>query len=175
MADFARVATRIGHGLGEEMRSLTDEAISRIRLSQNRFATEEDVLTTLLKFWLTRHKPVVDGSMDLGSVANEGRPVTTAELLPELNAIAREFDLRFQAGTPESLGRRIRNMEAALAQVFEIASNHGKKQDDCKVSELDRRGGRWSALGGRRKSWLAGAWISGLETILPGAGRSDRC
>ena len=48
-------------------------------------------------------------------------------------------------------------------------------QDDCKVSELDRRGGRWSALGGRRKSWLAGAWISGLETILPGAGRSDRC
>ena len=48
-------------------------------------------------------------------------------------------------------------------------------QDDCKVSELDRRGGRWSGLGGRRKSWLAGAWISGLETILPGAGRSDRC
>ena len=32
-----------------------------------------------------------------------------------------------------------------------------------------RRAGRWSALGGRRKSWLAGAWISGLETILPGA------
>ena len=127
MADFARVATRIGHGLGEEMRSLTDEAISRIRLSQNRFATEEDVLTTLLKFWLTRHKPVVDGSMDLGSVANEGRAVTTAELLPELNAIAREFDLRFQAGTPESLGRRIRNMEAALRQVFEIESDHGRK------------------------------------------------
>ena len=48
-------------------------------------------------------------------------------------------------------------------------------QDDCKVSELDRRGVRWSALGGRRKSWLAGAGISGLETILPGAGRSARC
>ena len=48
-------------------------------------------------------------------------------------------------------------------------------QDDCKVRELDRRGGRWSALGGRRKSWLAGAGTSGLETILPGAGRSDRC
>ena len=77
------------------MRSLTDEVISRIRLSQYRFATEEDVLTTLLKFWLTRDKPVVDGNMDLGSVANEGRPVTTAELLPELNAIAREFDLRW--------------------------------------------------------------------------------
>ena len=104
MADFARVATRIGHGLGEEMRSLTDEVVSRIRLSQNRFATEEDVLTTLLRFWLTRHKPVVDGGMNLGSVANEGRPVTTSELLPELNAIAREFELRFQAGTPESLG-----------------------------------------------------------------------
>ena len=48
-------------------------------------------------------------------------------------------------------------------------------QDDCKVRRLDRRGGRWSALGGRRRSWLAGAWTSGGETILPGAGRSARC
>ena len=59
------------------------------------------------------------------------------------------------------------------ALIFEQSG--GSPQDDCKVSELDRRAGRWSALGGRRKSWLAGAWISGLETILPGAGRSDRC
>ena len=49
------------------------------------------------------------------------------------------------------------------------------RQDDCKVRRLDRRGGRWSALGGRRRSWLAGAWTSGGKTILPGAGRSARC
>ena len=50
-----------------------------------------------------------------------------------------------------------------------------KGQDDCKVRRLDRRGGRWSALGGRRSFWLAGAWTSGEETILPAAGRSARC
>ena len=64
--------------------------------------------------------------------------------------------------------RRIKNVPGRKTDVLDC-------QDDCKVSELDRRAGRWSALGGRRKSWLAGAWISGLETILPGAGRSDRC
>ena len=31
-------------------------------------------------------------------------------------------------------------------------------QDDCKVRRIGRRGGRWSGLGGRRTSWLAGAW-----------------
>ena len=58
---------------------------------------------------------------------------------------------------------------------WKVNRGHVYPQDYCKVRKLDRRGGRWSALGGRRKSWLAGAWISGLETILPGAGRSDRC
>ena len=58
------------------------------------------------------------------------------------------------------------------ASVNEVSARY---QDDCKVRRLDRRGGRWSALGGRRRSWLAGAWTSGGETILPGAGRSARC
>ena len=48
-------------------------------------------------------------------------------------------------------------------------------QDDCKVREFVRRGGRWSGLSGRRSSWLAGAWTSGVETILPGSERSARC
>ena len=43
-------------------------------------------------------------------------------------------------------------------------------QDDCKVRRLDRRGGRWSVLGGRHRSWLSGAWTSGGETIPPIAG-----
>ena len=127
MADFARVATRIGHGLSDEMRDLTNDVISRIRLAQNRFATEEDALTTLLKVWLSRTRPVVEGSMDMGGVPNEGRPVTTSELLPELNAIAKEYDIRFRPGTPVALGRQIRNMEAALAQTIKVEGHHGRK------------------------------------------------
>ena len=48
-------------------------------------------------------------------------------------------------------------------------------QDDCKVRRFGRRAGRWSALGGRRSFWLAGAWTSGQETILGGAGHSMPC
>ena len=72
---------------------------------------------------------------------------------------------------PSTLGTFLRSFRWGHVRQLDRVS----RQDDCKVSELDRSGGRWSALGGRRKSWLAGAWISGLGTILPGAGRSDRC
>ena len=48
-------------------------------------------------------------------------------------------------------------------------------QDDCKVRKLVSRGGRWSALGGRHRSWPARAWTSWEETIPPGAGRSAQC
>ena len=124
MADFARVATRIGHGQGPEAAELTDEVISRIRLSQNRFSTEEDILTTLLQTWLSRTAPTDEGGMDLGAVSNEGRVMGTGELLLELNAIAREFDLRFKPGTPTALGRRMQNMEASFQQLFEVKRSH---------------------------------------------------
>lgn len=55
-----------------------------------------------------------------------------------------------------------------------MAAHHKLKhpvcqQDDCKVRRLDRRRGRRSALGGRRKFWLARAQASGEGAILPGA------
>ena len=56
-----------------------------------------------------------------------------------------------------------------------IATQAPLTQDDCKVRRLDRRGGRWSVLGGRHRSWLSGAWTSGGETIPPIAGRSAQC
>ena len=124
MADFARVATRIGHGQGPEAAELTDEVISKIRLSQNRFSTEEDTLTTLLQTWLSRTAPTDEGGMDLGAVSNEGRVMDTSELLLELNAIAREFDLRFKPGTPTALGRRMQNMEASFQGLFEVKRTH---------------------------------------------------
>ena len=118
MADFARVATRIGKGLGPEMGAITDEVVSRIRLAQYRFATEEDALTTLLGVWLTRSAPKAADGMDLGDIPNEGRQVTTGELLLELNSIAREFDMKLRVSSPEGLGKQISNMEAALSRHF---------------------------------------------------------
>ena len=127
MADFARVATRIGKGLGPEMGAITDEVVSRIRLSQYRFATEEDSLTTLLGVWLTRNQPRSNDNMDLGDVPNAGRKVTTRELLVELNAIAKEYDMRLRTGTPETLGRQLKNMQAAMSQTFAMTWGHTKK------------------------------------------------
>ena len=59
-----------------------------------------------------------------GAVSNEGRVMGTGELLLELNAIAREFDLRFKPGTPTALGRRMQNMEASFQQLFEVKRSH---------------------------------------------------
>ena len=127
MADFARIATWIGNGLGPEMGDLMNEVISRIRLSQYRFATEEDSLTTLLSIWLTRNAPMLDGGMDgLGRTPNAGRKVATRELLLELNAIAKEYDMRLRAPNPTALGIQIRNLEAALSQHFVIERGHSK-------------------------------------------------
>ena len=91
MADFARVATRIGQGLGREMKGVTDEAIALINTAQNRFATEESHLATLLEVWVDRFAPAAEGSMALGEFPNAGREVTPKELLVELRAIAREM------------------------------------------------------------------------------------
>ena len=44
-------------------------------------------------------------------------------------------------------------------------------QDDCKFRQYGHRGWRWSAWGGRRSFWLAGAWTSLMEILPPGAGR----
>ncbi len=127
MADFARIATWIGKGLGTEMGDLMDEVVARIRLSQYRFATEEDSLTTLLGIWITRDAPIQDGGMDgLGELANAGRKVTTRELLLELNAIAKEYDMRLRTPNPTALGIQIRNLESALSQHFVIERGHSK-------------------------------------------------
>ena len=114
MAEFARVATRIGMGLGDEMAKLTHEAIAMVRAAQNRFATEEDALTSVLGIWLGSEKPTPDGAMDVGAVPNAGRRVATRELMTELNAIAKEYEMRLHIKSPEALGRQLRNMEHVL-------------------------------------------------------------
>ena len=126
MADFARVATRIGIGLGDEMAQMTHEAISMVRTAQNRFATEEDSLTSVLSIWITRSKPTAEGEMDVGQIQNTGRSVTTGELMVEMNAIAKEYEMRLSIRSPEALGRQLRNMEHVLSEAFVIERSHSR-------------------------------------------------
>ena len=126
MADFARVATRIGKGLGGKFVEQTDAVIKKVRTSQNRFATEEDALTSLLGLWICRSKPLQPGEMDVGAIPNEGREISAADLCQELNAIAKEFDMKQRFQGPTSLGIRLRNMEHALSQEFEVTRGRGK-------------------------------------------------
>ena len=126
MADFARVATRIGMGLGDEMARTTHAAIAMVRAAQNRFATEEDALTSVLGIWLGREKPTPDGAMDVGAVPNAGRRVATRELMTELNAIAKEYEMRLHIKSPEALGRQLRNMEHVLSEAFVVERSHSK-------------------------------------------------
>ena len=127
MADFARVATRIGMGLGDGMALRTAEVMAKIRASQNRFATEEDSLASLLGIWVSRSKPTEPGSMDVGDTPNNGRRVTTRELLVELNTVAREFDMKLRLPSPEALGRRLKNMSQALSEDFDISRGHSSR------------------------------------------------
>ena len=109
------------------MAAMTDDALTMVRLSQNRFATEEDVLTTLLGLWILRYKPEPDWTMDVGRVSNHGRKVTTQELYQELMALAKEFAMRFRPTTPETLGRQIKNMMDVLSLRFAISHFHTNK------------------------------------------------
>ena len=72
---------------------------------------------------IRRLQPMKEGWTS-GSIPNEGRIGSSSELLLELDAIAREFELRFKPGTPASLGRQMQNMEASLQQLFEVKRSH---------------------------------------------------
>ena len=117
MADFALVVTRIGAGLGPDIQDLTDEAILRFRQAQQRFATEEDTLTTLLEIWLTESKPSPDGEF-----------VPTRELLYQLRAIAKAQDIKFAVMNATSLGRQLRNKKDALAERFEVTQDRNGQE-----------------------------------------------
>ena len=58
MADFARVATRIGHGLSAEVGIITQSLMGKLSRAQRRFATEADELTELLEMWVSRRSHV---------------------------------------------------------------------------------------------------------------------
>ena len=117
MADFALVVTRIGAGLGPDVRALTDEAILRFQQAQQQFATEEDTLTTLLEIWLTESTP-----------SRYGEFVPTRDLLRDLRAIAKAEDIKFVVTNATSLGRQMKNRKAALSRRFEVTQDRNGKE-----------------------------------------------
>ncbi len=119
MADFARVATRIGHGLSAEVGVITQSLMSKLSRAQRRFATEADELTELLGIWVSRKEPRQDNSM-YEPESNAGRVVATQALFAELSALAKESGIKFTPETSSSLGIRLRNMQSALEQEFNI-------------------------------------------------------
>ena len=126
LADFVRIATRIGMGLSERSAALTDQVISGLRATQSGFATEEDLVAYLLSIWIARYGPD-EGRMDVGPVPNNGRHVTTLELLEELTTIAQEFDRKFPFDTPEKMGLWLKNMRQSLSEDYDIDKGRRKR------------------------------------------------
>ena len=126
MADFARVATRIGYGLGSEMGELLDRAIAGLGSAQHSFAIEEDPVATVLEEWLNRTAPSHDDDMHMGPRAsNEGRPLPMATLYRELLPIAKEYRLNLGLASHQALAAYMKNHQTAFAQRFVISRNRG--------------------------------------------------
>ena len=130
MADFARIATWIGAGLGPKRSQVMAGAITNIARAQHVFAIEQDPFTAALEVWLTRAEPPQPGATRLDGydgVPNDGRRVSARYLFQELNGIAREFNIRLPAKSPDALGKYIGNHEDALAEKFII--NKGRQNN----------------------------------------------
>lgn len=137
MADFARVATRVGHGLSAHVGVLTESLMSKLARSQRRFAVEADELTELLGIWIGRCQPRQDNSMIYEEVPNAGRSVATQSLFAELNTIAKESGIKFQPESSSALGIRLRNMQGALEQEFNIERGRDMKAKTWKFWPLE--------------------------------------
>ena len=140
MADFGRVITRIGHGLG--LAKETDAALWEVGRAQAAFATEENDLVHVLDLWLEGEKPAADGAMDVGSIPNDGRTVSPQELLDELKAVAKTHDIRLRVDNAKSLGRQLGNLTAAMAEQYEITRPRTKRAKGWAFRRRGDEGGR---------------------------------
>ena len=126
LADFARVAVRLARGLGPELEEIATNVLLKVRQSQFKFATEEDDLSVALSVWIYGTKPRAEGEMDVGAVPNNDRQVLVSDLLHELKVIAEANRFPLRINNPEALGRRLRNMEAALSPTYDISTGRGR-------------------------------------------------
>ena len=120
LADFAKVAVRIGAGLG--VAESAQSAVENMKRAQWMYATEENDVAILLDAWISS-KPAEE--MDMG-LDNQGRVVTSTRLFEELKAIAESRGLRWRYNSAVALGRQIMALEEPLSIYFRFERRHGK-------------------------------------------------
>ena len=133
LADFARIAARIGEGLG--LGDMTSDILRALRKSQFAYATEDDSLVIAIDAWLSQ-SPNGTGEMDLGHT-NNGRRLPVSQLFTELRDLAMAQGLPWRIKSPTALGITVRNMEEELGHIFRIEQQRNKRHRTISIEKLD--------------------------------------
>ena len=120
LADFARVAMRIGMGLGWG-RQVAD-ILKRLPASQMGYAAEDDPLILALEHWVLEAPPRKAQSELAGMqlTTNAGRPMGMSDLQDELKAIADDHALKWPYRSHVSLGQQFRNKQELIETRFTV-------------------------------------------------------
>ena len=117
LADFARVAARIGEGL--DAGELTTQILGKVRRSQFIYATEENPLFLLIDSWLPM-APKDTSQLAFEGTTNNGRKVPGSQLFKELTELAESSGIRWPFRNAISMGMAINNMSEELGLHFEM-------------------------------------------------------
>ncbi len=160
----------------------------RLELSELRSVEDRAILAALEKQREVGMQVYTDGEFRRTGFQNDLIESVEGFVDTDTPAVVRIWqgpgDQPTEQGTRQVVGGKLRQVRGLTHDQLAFLQAHSpgpvkmtlpSPQDDCKVRRLGRGGGRWSGLGGRHRSWLAGAWTSGGETIPPGAGRSALC
>ena len=124
LADFARIAARVGWGLGAE--DLTVATLGKLRQSQYTYATEENPVYLAVDAWLPLAPP--EGTQ-LGldkTQTNDGRRIYARDLYRELTVLCEQQGMPWFYKNEISMGKAIRNMSDELGMHFEITWGRDK-------------------------------------------------
>ena len=121
LADFAKIATRIGDALQQPAQ--VRKILVQLQTSQHLYATEEDGLFLLLDIWSQISSPA--GPLDI-QMPNDGRKLLTAELYQELKLLADEHGYRLYANNASALGKKLTGLPEHLDVHFTVETEHGR-------------------------------------------------
>ena len=115
LADFAKIATRIGDAL--EQPNQVRKILVQLQTSQHLYATEENDLFLLLDIWSNETSDPAGMGIE---TTNDGRTVLTGELFAELENLAGIHGYKWSVGNASSLGKKLKSLEPHLQVRFEV-------------------------------------------------------